>query len=94
MRLTDDWFNRNIAYGQRDWYCTNNKMYKDITTDIHGPWHERPFRDSISVHATSTTIPNTVKMPPTSLQTKKRCASTRRQMNNTTSIMYEKLNDT
>ena len=71
MRLTDDWFNRNIEYGQHDYYFTNVEMDEDITTCIHGPWHELPGTDSISEDATSTAIPNEVEKSPTPMKTKK-----------------------
>ena len=71
VRRTDDWFNRNIEYGQHDWYCIYIEMDKDITTETHGPWYELPGADSISEDDTSTFIPNVVAKVPTSLKTKK-----------------------
>lgn len=47
----------NIEYGKSQWYCTTVQIDKDNTTDMHGPWHELPVGDSISVDAISTAIP-------------------------------------
>ena len=58
--LTHDWFETNIEYRQREWYCTTVDLNKYNTTNMHGPWHESPVRDSISVNATSTAVPNAV----------------------------------
>ena len=71
MLLTHNWFDRNIEYGQRDWYCFRVEMDKEITTDMHGPWHELPSTDSVLVDATSTAIPNEVEKSPTPMKTKK-----------------------
>ena len=62
---THDWFERNIEYGQHDWYCTSVEMDKDITTDILGPCCVLPGIDSTTADATSIIIPNTVATKPT-----------------------------
>ena len=46
--------------GKSEWYFTTVEMDKYNITDIHGPWHEPPVGDSISVDDASTVVPHAV----------------------------------
>ena len=70
MLFTSDWFEINIEFGQREWYCISVEMNNDNTTDTPGPLRKIPVEDSTSVTATSTTIAHAEVMTPTPLPAK------------------------
>ena len=55
--LTKDWFERNIEYGQSEWYSTTIEIGKYSTVGSCGACHALLIGHSLSVNVASTVSP-------------------------------------